>query len=75
MRNTFRLPEHVVKRWHGQPAATREAALEIHKAARMHGVLLIDPIAHLLWHGIKVKSKDKREGLPIVSVSFVSMCL
>lgn len=34
VRNTFRLPEHVVKTWHGQPSATVIESLPAHNAAR-----------------------------------------
>jgi len=59
VRNTFRLPEHVVKRWHGQPAATRKAALEAHKAARMQGEFMLVSIAQFVWLGIRSKAMIK----------------
>ncbi|KAK9903571.1 hypothetical protein WJX75_009100 [Coccomyxa subellipsoidea] len=34
VRNTFRLPEHVVKRWHGQPSAAVIESLPAHNAAK-----------------------------------------
>ncbi|BDA50187.1 hypothetical protein COCOBI_15-3160 [Coccomyxa sp. Obi] len=37
VRNTFRLPEHVVKRWHGQPAAGRREAIAAHNSAKSQG--------------------------------------